>query len=479
MLQYSRAYDNSGLITGTSSTTPAGSPNQTYGYDAIKRLSTKTQNSTSAPIAYNDANALTQASNSTSYAYSSATQRVSTNTLGTRTVNYGYDSRGNRTSATESISGSTTSYAGYAYNAQNQLTSASTAISSTATPTTTSNYTYNGDGLRTKKVTTGTGAGSEDYAWNSNTSVPTLLEDATYAYIYGDSSTPIAQVNKSTHAVKYLHADLLGSVRAVTTASGVLAQEYDYDEYGNAVGTDKTHTVSKFGYAGEYFDADLGFYYLRARWYDPSTAQFTSVDPVMSKTHAAYSYADSNPIGEKDPLGLYTKGGCISYAFGFAIGTTKQFCTQLAIDDSTGEVEFGFNSTEGSVSPEALTQQPLFTPNPKLFTPTISASLTAQTSTARNLDQLDKGFDTYGVGASVPGLPVGLTGTYFHGPYADASICDSTLLPDDEVLGGEVGVSVGEPSVNYYHLDTYTTHNTVYKGDLNNPISWVYLALFG
>jgi hypothetical protein len=43
---------------------------------------------------------------------------------------------------------------------------------------------------------------------------------------------------------------------------------------------------------------------LRARYYDPTTAQFITVDPAFTTTLAPYSYASDNPINMIDPLGL-------------------------------------------------------------------------------------------------------------------------------------------------------------------------------
>ena len=41
-----------------------------------------------------------------------------------------------------------------------------------------------------------------------------------------------------------------------------------------------------------------------ARWYDPATGEFLSVDPDFSKTLDAYGYADENPLDGTDPSGL-------------------------------------------------------------------------------------------------------------------------------------------------------------------------------
>ena len=57
-------------------------------------------------------------------------------------------------------------------------------------------------------------------------------------------------------------------------------------------------------YAGQYLDGESGFYYMRARYYDPTVAQFTSLDPLASMTNANYSYASDDPVNEVDPTGL-------------------------------------------------------------------------------------------------------------------------------------------------------------------------------
>jgi len=61
-------------------------------------------------------------------------------------------------------------------------------------------------------------------------------------------------------------------------------------------------------FAGEYLD-DSGLYYLRARFYDPDTASFLSVDPALTVSGSAYGYASGNPLQLVDPLGLFSMSG--------------------------------------------------------------------------------------------------------------------------------------------------------------------------
>ena len=62
--------------------------------------------------------------------------------------------------------------------------------------------------------------------------------------------------------------------------------------------------VTRFGFAGEYVDEASGYQYLRARFYDPVSGQFLSVDPLVDQTREPYAYTAGNPLQQTDPLGL-------------------------------------------------------------------------------------------------------------------------------------------------------------------------------
>lgn len=53
---------------------------------------------------------------------------------------------------------------------------------------------------------------------------------------------------------------------------------------------------------------DLDLIYLRARYYDPSTGQFISHDPLTATTRQPYSYVSDNPLNGVDPTGLDGNG---------------------------------------------------------------------------------------------------------------------------------------------------------------------------
>jgi RHS repeat-associated protein len=177
-------------------------------------------------------------------------------------------------------------------------------------PTTGYTYTYNADGLRMK--TAPTGGGSNTFAWDTITSsaTPRILTDGTNAYIYGAptlgaGTPPIEQVALSGGATSLLNGDPRGTTELFSTL-GILQVAYDYpDAYGTNTST-TTYVGGKttpFQYKGAYVDP-TGLVYLDHRYYDPTTAQLLSIDPLVSVTLQPYSYAASDPINLNDPTGL-------------------------------------------------------------------------------------------------------------------------------------------------------------------------------
>jgi RHS repeat-associated protein len=243
------------------------------------------------------------------------------------TWTFGYDARGNRTTsqATSTAGTVTTSTA---WDAADRLTSLTG-------PSGTSTYTYDATGLRTgATLATGLGTTTEQYTWDTTTPVPTLLTDGTYAYLYGPDDVPVAQIDLGDDTAVYLHHDLVGSVRTVTDGDGGVVCDSDYDPYGRATSTGCA-PVTRFGYAGQWTDP-TGLVYLRARYYDPATAQFLSVDPLVDTTGDPYGYAGGNPLQNTDPLGLDFWQDAGDWAAGFAdtitFGGTKKIRQALDID---------------------------------------------------------------------------------------------------------------------------------------------------
>ncbi len=171
---------------------------------------------------------------------------------------------------------------------------------------------------------------TQGYVWNTIPQVPQLLMDATSAYIYDGGLAPAEQVNLATGTITYLITDSLGSVRGTVNSAGTLTGTCSYDAWGNPVTAGGLTATTPFGYAGGYTDP-TGLIYLLNRYYQPSTGQFISVDPAITKTLQPYAYADGNPVSNTDPSGLCVRYyGWVDYKFCFSYATQHQ--TVLFID---------------------------------------------------------------------------------------------------------------------------------------------------
>jgi len=100
-----------------------------------------------------------------------------------------------------------------------------------------------------------------------------------------------------------------GSVRQLSNSSGgiVTDQVYSYDAYGVSLGYTGTKNTN-LQYTGEQFDDNLGQYYLRARYYNPSNGRFNRVDPFSGNNQDPqslhkYLYCHANPVNGVDPTG--------------------------------------------------------------------------------------------------------------------------------------------------------------------------------
>ncbi len=120
-------------------------------------------------------------------------------------------------------------------------------------------------------------------------------------YVYGSSHMSIEQIS-SGGTVTYLHHDQAGSTRLLTGSTGTVTGKCTYGAYGTP--TCEGSSTTPLGFDGQYTNSDTGLIYLRAREYDPATAQFLSVDPFRAVSGEPYSYAGDNPLNESDPTGL-------------------------------------------------------------------------------------------------------------------------------------------------------------------------------
>jgi RHS repeat-associated protein len=175
--------------------------------------------------------------------------------------------------------------------------------------------------------------------WNTGSELSAVLSDGANDYVYGPTNTPVEEVSLSSSVPTFMTYSATNGTWLLTNAAGDETAFYGYDAFGNlAFGT----SGSAFGYAGQYTDAVTGLSNMRARWYEPQTGEFTSVDPALSSTNQAYVYAGDDSVNETDPTGLWIEDALIDKTFtpdgaqNFVESLVAPFIRQMAFETEVG-----------------------------------------------------------------------------------------------------------------------------------------------
>ncbi|MDY7078649.1 MAG: RHS repeat-associated core domain-containing protein, partial [Chloroflexota bacterium] len=191
----------------------------------------------------------------------------------------------------------------YAYNGAGRMVRAESV-------TVTLVYTYSAAGLRVAQSVDGD---VTTFAWDWASGLPEMLSDGASVYLVGHDT--LGRWDGATWA--YHLPDALGSVRQATDGAGAVTDSREWTPFGMEVGA----AQAGLGYTGEWWDADVGLLYLRARWYLPGDGIFTSRDAVESEP--PYQYVRGNPHKYTDPTGMiptYESVSCGDHSFSCRCG---------------------------------------------------------------------------------------------------------------------------------------------------------------
>lgn len=309
-----------------------------YGYDGVSRLKTLTQNlSTTAydetrTFTHNPAGQIVSRNLSNNvYVFdqvSAAPVDYTVNGLNqyTKLVSAGtvsptHDANGNMTS-----DGSTT----YSYDVLNRLTSSVDSL------TVTMSYDPKGRLFQT----TSTGAqGTKQYLYDGDALVAEYSSAGTLLrrYVHGSGvdepliwyeGSAVGSTNR-----RYYHSDHQGSVIAATDSAGAMLKTNTYDPYGVPDSANST----RFQYTGQIMVPDLGLYYYKARIYNPALGRFMQTDPIGYKDDLGlYTYVGNSPLERRDPTGKFALSvevcfaACGGITIGYRVDTTELSATYNA-----------------------------------------------------------------------------------------------------------------------------------------------------
>jgi RHS repeat-associated protein len=204
-------------------------------------------------------------------------------------------------------------------------------------------YTYDGNGNRLQATRSGV---STRYIYDASGN---LLAEAdgsnniTRYYIYGQGL--LAMVTSAGQVYCY-HYNAVGSTVAMTDQTQAMVNKYTYDAFGN-IGNQVEAVPQPFKYVGQYgvMAEPNGFFYMKARYYDPKVGRFVSEDPTGfgGGDVNLMAYVQNNPISGIDPSGQITwyAGGGITLYWG-GKGNVTASAGAIIYSDKTGLLNGNF-----------------------------------------------------------------------------------------------------------------------------------------
>ena len=315
--QYKYTLGKNGERTKASEKSSTGTAETTYEYDGAGRLTGEQTVSvdadgkeTTAGYAYKYDEAGNRISKTvkgdttitTEYTYNSRNQLVSEKTNGQETI-YTYDANGNLLNKSGAAGNES-----YEYDVYDRLV-----FCRSATAGKSESYQYDAEGVRRSKT-----ALEEDekktvvFVSDTASDLSRILAETDAegnlltAYTWGDTLISQSRDEKTS---TYLY-DGHGDVRGLLDEKATLTDTYSYNAYGELIG--KTgETENHYLYTGEYYDGMSGLYYLRARYMNPGTGTFISMDTYQGNMYEPvtlhkYLYANANPVKYTDPSGMFS-----------------------------------------------------------------------------------------------------------------------------------------------------------------------------
>lgn len=268
----------------------------TYTYDSNYRLKSETVSGDPA-----------SGNGTVNYTYDAVDNRLSRNSTlaAVPSASSAYDANDRLTSDAYDANGNTRSAGGisFTYDFENRIKTANGGAV---------RIVYDGDGNRVSETINGTTTKFlvDDLNPTGYSQVMDEVVDGsvTRTYAYGLNRISEDQLVNGSYVPSFYGYDGHGNVRYLAGSGGAVTDTYTFDAYGAQIASTGT-TSNPYLYSGERFDQNIGLYHLRARYYNPLSGRFGTMDSHQGDifdpaTLHKYTYAQADPVNRVDPSGL-------------------------------------------------------------------------------------------------------------------------------------------------------------------------------
>lgn len=323
-------------------------PAQTFGYDALNRLTTQD----GANIATYDPAGNLQTRNSGAYTYQPGTHRVSA----ANGYAFHYDANGN----VDNLSGANAKTLTYTpFNLPSQISTSSATLA----------YLYDGSHSRLREVSSTLGTTWLLGAYEEHTRPDGVVEHRHFLNTPEGAIGLYTRRSDGSASTRYWHKDHLGSLVALTDENGAVVDRYTYDAWGKRAHPAGTGSEER-GYTGHEHLVEVGLTHMNGRIYFDEVGRFLQADPIVQapyngQSYNRYAYVFNNPLSFTDPsgfsawtkwrrplfalalawaigpMGFFAEVGGIAGAAGIATGTTAQFISAVAGGFAAGGISGG------------------------------------------------------------------------------------------------------------------------------------------
>ena len=254
----------------------------------------------------------------TTYAYDK-NDRLLTESTGDDTVAYAYDDNGNMLEKSDGTE--------QTFDLLDRMSSYKSAEGVTTT------YGYYADDMRKSKKT-GNNAEITQIWSDDDIALELESQEVRSTYVYGE--------NLICSAYGWYLYNAHGDVTALTANNGTVTKNYEYNSFGVQKSATDDGDENPYRYSGEYYDAESGYTYLQARYYDPEMGRFISEDPAMDGENW-YVYCGNDPVNMVDPTGMW---------FGFTHKDITEEAYKKAVSKGKREDKYLNALKEGCIYPD-------------------------------------------------------------------------------------------------------------------------------